>query len=155
MKPLSRFLSLSRSRKRRLLQAWFLLVRVRFALRLLPFGSVRRRLDAWAARPVGRRTSATAEELAWAVRAAARGAPGGRHCLTRALVTHALLVRHGHEVRIGFGVKRKGRNDLLAHAWVECDGKVLMGGEDLDGYEPLRPVHESRRERPGRAPTSS
>lgn len=47
-------------------------------------------------------------------------------CLYRALGSYALLRAAGQEVRFLIGV-RKERGELLAHAWVEREGRAIVG----------------------------
>lgn len=61
-----------------------------------------------------------------AVRAAARPF-GGASCLSDALVAYAMLNRRGHAPRICYGVRRGEVRSLEGHAWVECDGAVVIG----------------------------
>jgi len=67
------------------------------------------------------------QRLADAVDRASRYGVFGAQCLVRALALQQMLDRHaisGSVVRIG--VRRgKGSDELLAHAWVELDGRVL------------------------------
>lgn len=67
------------------------------------------------------------QRLADAVDRASRFGIFGEQCLVRALALQQMLDRHaiaGSVVRIG--VRRGKENDeLLAHAWVELDGRVL------------------------------
>jgi len=137
MGKLKRLMSLPPARRRRVAGAWVLLVKVRLGLWVLPFSRVTHRLEVWAARRIAAREVADPHELAWAVRAASRGVPGGGHCLTQALAARALLRRHGYEARLHIGVSREGVLGFAAHAWVELDGEVLIGDADLDRYQVL------------------
>jgi len=82
------------------------------------------------------------EKVAWAVRTASDFVPGAKTCLIRALAVHAMLARHGIPSSIRFGIHRDGGEELEAHAWVECNGVVLIGGENLDRYTPLTTQRE-------------
>jgi hypothetical protein len=61
----------------------------------------------------------------------------GTTCLTRALAATVLLERSGYpaQVRIGFGRNEESR--LVAHAWVESDGPIVLGDSDPTRYTPL------------------
>jgi hypothetical protein len=72
------------------------------------------------------------ERLAELVTIAARYVPGA-HCLPVALVTAWLLARHGFSPTLSIGVARHA-DRLLAHAWLECLGRPLLGPE---GYTPI------------------
>jgi hypothetical protein len=58
-------------------------------------------------------------------------------CLPQSLAAQVLLGRHGYltQLRIGFARDKEGR--LKAHAWLEKEGEVIVGGEDYLHYTPL------------------
>lgn len=116
----------------------------RLALWLLPLRVVRRYLP----RIVPRSTDSnrpTAERIAWAIAAARRVVPRAT-CLPQALAAEALLERNGHPVDLRIGVVKTERGRLVAHAWVESDGQVVVGDldEGLSGYTPLPPLPPPR-----------
>ena len=66
---------------------------------------------------------------AWAAHAVGRRFLPERPCLTQALVLKYLLLRRGDETaELHIGVTRTEAEGLQAHAWVERDGRVLIGG---------------------------
>ena len=69
-----------------------------------------------------------------AVEASGRVVPGS-NCLSEGLTAWVLLTRAGRQPMLRVGVA-KGRR-LQAHAWVECDGAVVVGGDSGDGFSPL------------------
>jgi len=76
--------------------------------------------------------------IARAVREASRHLPAAPACLGTAIVAHAMLDAHGHRSNLQIGVSKDGPDDLVAHAWVERDGRVLVGDlPDLGRYRPL------------------
>ena len=98
------------------------------ALRVLPFTTLRRRLDRWAAR-ASASSRAQANDIArvrWAVEAMGRRIPGTT-CLCEALTGYGMLRRRGHDAVIRIGVRHGAVMALDAHAWVECDGTVVIG----------------------------
>jgi hypothetical protein len=172
-----RFVYLSGSDRRLVIEAALLLGAARLGLWLLPFRVVSRLLDKVQRAHVG--VAAPARRIAWAIDAAARYIPAAT-CLPRALAARALLARHGHAAQLRIGVARvpvsqsaesrrggeearrrddesagfasschlvilssghrviTSSNALAAHAWVECDGAILIGGlADLARYTPL------------------
>jgi hypothetical protein len=66
-------------------------------------------------------------EIALAVTRASRYVPGAS-CLVQAIVTSRLLNREGYDSVIRVGVQSPNNGGLLAHAWVECEGEVVVGG---------------------------
>ena len=73
----------------------------------------------------------------WAVGAMARRLPGTT-CLTRALTTMWLLEASGGHGQLQIGVEPHANAGFRAHAWVECDGNVVIGKlPHLKDYIPL------------------
>ena len=66
--------------------------------------------------------------VAWSIGLVARIVPFAS-CLTRAQAGQILLARRGIASTLCLGV-REGRSGALeAHAWLICDGRVVLGGE--------------------------
>ena len=53
--------------------------------------------------------------------------PGEYKCLPRAYAAHVLLAHHGHGSEVRVGVARDPQGKVEAHAWVECQGKTVLG----------------------------
>lgn len=140
------FLRLSTGEKWLLWKAWCLLAAVRIGLAVLPYrwihGLLRRLCRSSERR---RRQRASAERLAWVVTTASRVLPGGKNCLLRALVVQCFLERRGYSTLLHFGVARTDDPDLRAHAWLECEGQIVMGDEELDRFTPMTPSEQSFR----------
>ena|SRR5690348_15213280 len=139
MRRLKRFLRLSKPERAILLQAAFSIVCVRFLLCVFPLGRVQR----FACRSTWRsERTCTADHIVWAIHAAARIVPGST-CLIRSLAAHALLNRFGYKPVLTIGVAKNNWGRLEAHAWVSCEGQLLIGGPCVERYHPLvnfRPV---------------
>ena len=73
------------------------------------------------------------------LRTATHLVPAGKTCLTEALTAQCLLRRRGADAALRIGVARAtdAGAPLTAHAWLEQAGRIIMGGETADGYEPL------------------
>lgn len=52
-------------------------------------------------------------------------------CLPQALAAESLLTRGGIAADLQIGVMKTPAGKLLAHAWVESDGRIIVG--DLPG----------------------
>ena len=102
------------------------MVAVRLALTALPFRWVRSLAERPRQAP-GRSSEFTVEELAWAVSAAARRVPRST-CLTQALALESLLRREAYDASLRLGVAKTPEGALEAHAWLESDGRVVIGG---------------------------
>ena len=141
MGKIRRFLKLTRSERGLLLKAAFFLLAVRLGLSLLPFRIFRRFLErvlrsaALPAAPVP-----SAERIAQAIASASRHLPGTRNCLVRALATQIFLHRMGYQASLRIGVRRDSAAPLAAHAWVEEQGNVRIGGSETGRFVPLEPA---------------
>ena len=59
-------------------------------------------------------------------------------CLTRALCVYFIVRRHGGNPILKLGVTKNSQDQLAAHAWVEVQGEVVIGGlPNLKDYIPL------------------
>jgi transglutaminase superfamily protein len=134
MELLRKFWSLNPGERSLLLRTVLLLALLRAALCLLPFARVSDYLARRAKRHPIRQDIPTSS-LVWAIRTAAARIPHTT-CLTQALAAKYQLERSGRNAQLHLGVaKENGR--LLAHAWLECDGETVLGGEIVDRYAPL------------------
>ena len=132
-----KFLALPAADQWLLAKALVAVVAARLRLKLRPF-----RPGMGEARPrsVTKETQLSPERIAWAVdRVSDR--VGNATCLVRALAAHGMLGRHGFSscVRIGVvaGERREKGSSLVAHAWIELGGRILLGGPDVSRYTPL------------------
>jgi len=137
---LTTLLSMPAESRRLLVRALAINIHARLALHVLSID----RLRAWATEP-GTATN-DIDRLVWAGRAAARRTPFAT-CLSSALALQRLLARHGHDSELHIGVSSDG-GGFAAHAWVERDGRVLIGEEEQHRYTRLM----SWTARPGDAP---
>ena len=103
------------------------LAAARLATGVLPFAVGRRLL-------VGEQRSSTPtvtrDQVRWAMSRAQRVVPGAT-CLPQALAAEALLKRGGLPADLRIGVMKDASGKLLAHAWVESEGRIVVG--DLPG----------------------
>ncbi len=134
MQRLYKFLALTWREKGLYLNTAFWLLAVKAGLYLLPFERLRgwlARFDAPAGKPV------EMEEMRAIIEAIERIsqvlAPLRINCLPRALVGHRLLGRKGFDVQLKIGVLKNRSDQLAAHAWLEYQGRVILG--DLRGLE--------------------
>lgn len=144
MGSLSRFAALSPAERRLFMGAAGLLTAVRVGLWVLPFRWVHKAVGAIGSPPRSRDDARpTAERIVWAVEAAARRVPRTT-CLVRALAAQALLARRGYTSQLRLGVTRGSNEAFEAHAWIEQDGRVLLGGPVEPRYVPM-PALDLRR----------
>jgi hypothetical protein len=65
--------------------------------------------------------------VAWSVTSGSSLVPGAT-CLTQALTTQIILRRWGIPSDLVIGVNKTETGQFEAHAWVEYDGQVVVGG---------------------------
>jgi len=141
MRRLRRFLALSSSERRLVVEAAFCLTAIRLALRVLRFGTLWEIVNR--APRASRHERATGgvstDRIAWAVAVISPYVVGVRPCLTQALAAQVLLVRRGFPARLRLGVARGEQGEVQAHAWTETAGKVVSGGSaaELERFTPL------------------
>jgi hypothetical protein len=146
MRKLRRYFGLTGPERRLLIRSALILGMMRLALKLLPFRSLVRFLDQMTRDPRGQRepTAWAPDRLTWAVTVVAPYVLGARPCLAQALTVQLLLRRRGHPARLCFGVARGAWGEMLAHAWVESSGQVMIGGtaSELQRFTPLLALDE-------------
>ena len=60
-------------------------------------------------------------------------------CLTQALAASLLIRYDGQESELKIGVAKDDRSRLIAHAWLEMDGRIILGElPDQNKYVALR-----------------
>ncbi len=136
---LRKLLALAPADRRLLAAAAALLGMSSLGLGLLPVQRLRLLLRLAATRlPGARRRADAPERVRWALAVVRRLLPGAR-CLAQALAAEALLAHGDFPARLRIGVPRAGRpRRLAAHAWLELDGKVVVGGARAPStYEPV------------------
>lgn len=111
------------------------------ALSLLPFRLVHRAIAATTRRLHGRTPdpTRTPERITWAVTAVAVRVPRAT-CLTQALAATLILVRHGHPATLRVGVAKNDDGSLRAHAWLESDGRTILGEPVPGAFIPFPPM---------------
>jgi len=143
-----RFRRLSPAHRRLIGRALVLVPLARLGLWIVPYGRVRRMMSVSRRDPestaAGARPRATARhtpgEIAWAVRAVSRRVPAAS-CLTQALAAQRLLAQDGYPSRLQIGVARSPTGTFEAHAWLECEGRIVIGEiDDLTRFTPMVPA---------------
>lgn len=135
-----RYRALPAIERRVFVQAALLVPAVHCVQQLLPFRRWRPLLTRVGVRRPGRSPVAP-EQVAEAVVRAQRAVPGTYKCLPAAYATHLLLHWHGHPSVVQVGVARDAAGKVEAHAWVELEGRILIGAlPDLARFVPLAPL---------------
>jgi hypothetical protein len=78
------------------------------------------------------------------LRGAEKVCPVGSTCLTRAITGQYLLRKAGIESRLCIGVMRDDHKKFQAHAWLEKDCRVILGGsqDEIRQWIPLTGADE-------------
>ena len=118
-----------------------LLVSIWLGLRLLPFHTLYNLLIRWGQNPQKGISNdhIYQDQVTSAINKGRRYLLGDNSCLTQALGGQFLLSRHGYQPHLRIGVQIDEKGKLHAHAWVESEGVVIIGGPDseLELYTPL------------------
>jgi hypothetical protein len=111
------------------------LVVMRAALSTVGYAAIRARMPAAAPSEDGH---FYARQLARRIERLARLVPGAS-CLTQALALQYLLARGGHACKIHVGVRGDAAGAFAAHAWVTCNGRIVLGAADtrLADFTPI------------------
>jgi transglutaminase superfamily protein len=138
MRRLRKLLRLTPADRWLLLRAALAVGAIRLGLSVLPFRTVRRLLarGARARTPSEAAERTSAERVVWAVTVASRHVARAT-CLTQALAVELLLRRQGYPAHLRIGVGRAGDTGIEAHAWVESQGRIVIGGSGQGRYTPL------------------
>ncbi len=104
-------------------------IAARVLLTRLPVRMVRRSLRRLLAadRPLPADERVSMDRLLRCAARAGRVSPVSATCLVSALVSEALLNRHGYPVTLRVGAQRQA-GAFMAHAWLEFEGCVVVGG---------------------------
>ena len=132
-----RLFALSSADRRMLLEAAWVVLGVRAALWMLPSRVILQRVRTLVA--MTHETPApenSVDSVVCAVERTARRVPGAT-CLTQAIAAQLLLRRRGFASRICLGVGEASDGGFIAHAWLERDGRILLGAAGAVGLARL------------------
>jgi Transglutaminase-like superfamily len=132
MRQLRRFTQLTMAERRVLIRVLLVVGVARTALWVLPVEAAR----GVVARAATGATGESVEHLVWAVRIVSRYLPGAT-CLTQALAAQALLTHSGFPSQVEIGVAKDELGRFHAHAWVVCQGQVVLGERQGERYNSL------------------
>ena len=141
MGPVRKFANLTSDDRNLFARAIGLLWLVRLGLWLLPYERLCRLLFRTGTSIPKAFDNVSVSQIVRSVKAMSRYVPAAT-CLTKALVTVMLLRRAGQDASVRIGVARSQFGAIEAHAWVESNGQVVIGGShaDISRYTVLRPV---------------
>jgi len=111
------------------------LARARVTLLFMSFERIRKSLERVRCEDVG--PFAEAERVCRAVEMASQKLPFTGNCLVKATAGMLLLRRMRLPGELRIGVAREDRRGFEAHAWIECEGRALIGAEERERFTPL------------------
>jgi hypothetical protein len=137
MVTFSKVIALGGGKKAILIRAFLMLWIARIGVYLVPLQGLQKVMDRSRILPFpGIVSNASPDMTAWAVAVASRYGPGST-CLVRALATQELLAQQGLSSDLHIGVSKGDTSPFDAHAWVEMNGRVVIGGPRMENYTKL------------------
>lgn len=136
MRKLNKYLALSVEHRSLLRSAVWRLLLAWGGLRLMPLPRLLVSLPKLSADCSAVSTSET-RRIARVVEAAATNLPLSLPCLPQALAVCWMLRARGVDARLYYGVRHADRLEFQAHAWVEVDGKPVIGGRAAPDFTTL------------------
>ena len=136
LRRVARVLRLNRQERRLLLEALTLLSAVSPLLKFGPGKLTGRLIQRASTSAAGPTDAKLASEVAAAVNKAAAHVPTST-CLARALTGWVMVTRRHEAATVRLGVQRGSAREIAAHAWLECNGQRVIGGESAHEYTPF------------------
>ena len=132
MRRIRNLLHLPLGDKLLLVRMALLLLLIRLALSGLSFQTTRRVLaraaDVGSSVQTRNGSDRERKRIIWAATQMSRYVARERPCLPQALAVQFSLRRRGYPTVLRIGVAKGTDEQLQAHAWLECEGDVLIGG---------------------------
>lgn len=141
MQVLRRMVRSSPADLRLLAEATLELSAASLAIQLLPF----RRHVRMGSVPVARISRSGAERCIWAVNAAAARLPWKTVCFQKGLALQRMLRKRGIAALLHYGIGKDADGGLMAHVWIEAEGRVIMGGAEACGFRHVATYPETKR----------
>jgi hypothetical protein len=142
MAALKKFLSLDSSERLLLVQTFVFVWISSTILRLVPFAIVQKLFVSRVAPPGRMHRRRPIERLLWAIAVAGRYV-SGTTCLSLALAGRMMLNRYGYPAHIHIGVAKDHAGAFGAHAWLESEGTIVIGGQESTSlFAPLGVIGE-------------
>lgn len=138
MKIWTPFWNLSWNNRKLLLKTFFLMIKVRLTLWIVPFSRFQKSYAQIEPDPV--KNDIPVCRLIWSVKVISPYVPRAT-CLTNALTGQSLLSQHGYPSLVKIGVGKSAEGQFEAHAWLEYNGKAVVGESEKD-FIPLYDLKE-------------
>ncbi|HMK34282.1 MAG TPA: lasso peptide biosynthesis B2 protein [Desulfomonilaceae bacterium] len=139
MRALRRFLALSRDDRILVARSAMVLMGIWLGLRLFSFKAVLEAVDRPSRRMSypNRCSRPRLDRIVWAVLAVSWYWPLMMNCLAQALAAKVMLKREGYRTLVRIGVATSESAGLSAHAWLEYNGEVILGGAGSEDFHAL------------------
>jgi hypothetical protein len=123
-----RFIFCPYQKKKLLGKSLFLIWIIRISLWFFSFKSLNKWLSRFESSDAdnGQANWSLISSIVSSVKACSRYVPYAS-CLTQALATRTLLQMKGQSSQLKIGVDKDEDNKLMAHAWIEVDGRIIIG----------------------------
>ena len=128
MKKLYKIFGFPYQKKKLFAEAMFLVVVIRLSLWVFPIRRINKLLSVFEKYVLDKQSVnwVLIKSVADAVSVCSHYVPYAS-CLTQALATQTLLRRRGQESTMKIGVDKDESGKLLAHAWLEVEGEIIIG----------------------------
>jgi hypothetical protein len=132
MNPLLKWCRLNNKDRILILKTFFFLAGIRLGLRLMPLTTIRRFIGRSVRISSGelRHNTQELDKAIWAIESVGNHILGDGPCLTQALAAQYVLTRFNKPSELCIGIAKDERGKLVAHAWVESDGIIVIGGSE-------------------------
>lgn len=136
MRLLLRFAALSAAERTLRGQAVAALWFFRLALWMIPLPRIKKFLDKISPCAHTLKPPVSPQQIGGAIASSSRFVPHAT-CLVQALAAQWILRRQNLVSHLHVGIIKQEDGQLAAHAWVECDGIIVVGGGGLERYTPI------------------
>ena len=136
MRRLYKFFHLSLEDKILFFKAIVLVGVFKISLLIFPLKLVQQFVD-YVTQELSKPKTIPQEKISWCIKTVGNYLLGPKSCLPVALAAKVLLKQNGYPATINIGVYKGNEINLEAHAWVESEGKIIVGEETMQYYTPL------------------
>ena len=139
MKRFTKFFSLKKHERKLLLQTYITLTTIRLGLLILPFSRLQlflKKFVRFNKVAIETERQVLPLDIARATHRSSKLCLGTVKCLAKALTVNILMSKYNYPCKLNIGVTKGKSNALEAHAWVEAEGKVIVGYlPDLSSFQ--------------------
>jgi hypothetical protein len=141
---LLKFFRLRKECRMLLIRTFFCVMSIRLLLLFFPFVTLQKEFTTVRPRPHPHTINGIhPDEIAWAVKTASRYVFRAT-CLVQALATQVLLTRESISSVLYIGVLKTENSSFEAHAWIESEGRIVIGGSEIGPFKKLVSFQNNR-----------